>query len=288
MRTFDVGRPMSQIISDLNEFQPHVLSGYASVLKELAEAQERGELRIKPTHVGNGGEPLLFEIKACLERVFQVPVLNAYASSEHLYMGMTLPGSNGMHLLEDDLIFEIESDHTCVTNLFNETMPLIRYRMDDVLVPDLNGSSIYPFTKVKEIIGRREDALLFTNRHGREDFIHPIVIVELIVRGLNAWQIVLESRTSFRFRAKLNAGQTAQERQATCVRIRDKMNEILAEKEMGNVCFEIEQVETLGVDPITGKFRLVVRESHEVPTDSLPRSADAQSPLFRAPVLTSL
>jgi phenylacetate-CoA ligase len=265
VRTFDVGQPMPQIIDKLNEFQPHTLSGYATVLKVLAEAQERGELRIKPAHVGNGGEPLLPEVKAYLERVFQTPVRNAYASSEHLYMGMTLPGSDGMHLLEDDLIFELKVDHTCVTNLFNDVMPLIRYRMDDVLVPDLNGPSIYPFTKVKEVVGRREDALLFTNRHGREDFIHPIVIVELIVSGLNAWQIVLESKTSFRFRARLNAGQTAQERQATCARIRHQMNAILAEKEMNTVRFEIEQVESLAIDPHSGKFRLVVRESESAP-----------------------
>ncbi len=113
-------------------------------------------------------------------------------------MGMTLPGSDGMYLLEDDLIFEIEADHTCVTNLFNDAMPLIRYRMDDVLVPESNGHNGYPFTKVKDIVGRHEDALVFTNRHGKDDFIHPIVIVELIVSGLNAWQIVLESKTSFR------------------------------------------------------------------------------------------
>lgn len=260
VRTFDVGRPMPQIIDELNEFQPHALSGYATVLKVLAEAQERGQLRIKPTHVGNGGEPLLPEVKAYLERIFGVRVMNAYASSEHLYMGITLPGSEGMHLMEDDLMFEIHPDHTCVTNLFNNVMPLIRYRMDDVLVPDSDGPNPYPLTKVKDIVGRREDSLEFTNRRGEDDFIHPIVIVELMVKGLNAWQIVLESRTSFRFRAKLDPGLPPQERRAVHERIRHKMNAILAEKEMENVRFEVEEVETLAIDPNTGKFRLVVRE----------------------------
>ncbi len=198
VRTFDVGEPLPRIIEKLNEFQPHALSGYATVLKVLAEAQERGELRIAPKHVGNGGEPLLPDVKAYLQHVFRVPVMNAYASSEHLYMGMTLPGSDEMHLMEDDLIFEIEPDHTCVTNLFNDAMPLIRYRMDDVLVPASSGQDRYPFTKVKNLVGRRENALTFTNRHGKDDFIHPIVIVELIVKGLNAWQIVLQGKNSFR------------------------------------------------------------------------------------------
>lgn len=265
VRTFDVGQPLPGIIEELNAFQPHVLSGYATMLKVLAGAQERGELRIKPVQLGNGGEPLPPELKAYLERVFQVPVMNAYASSEHLYMGMTLPGSEGMYLMEDDLMFELNADHTCVTNLFNEAMPLIRYRMDDVLVPDGRESDRYPFTRVKDIVGRYEDALVFSNEYGEDDFIHPIVIVELIVEGLNAWQIVIESKTSFRFLAKLNDGMTARERKETQGRIRHKMDSILAEKKMTQVRFEIEEVESLSIDPHSGKFRLVVRSPKREP-----------------------
>lgn len=259
VRTFDVGQPMPQIVAALNRFQPHTLSGYATVLKVLAEAQERGELRISPTSVGSGGEPLPPAVKACLERAFKVPVLNAYASSEHLYMGMTLAGSGGMYLMEDDLIFELQADHTCVTNLFNNTMPLIRYRMDDVLVPDPGGDHRYPFTRVKQIVGRAEHALRFTNRQGEEDFIHPIVIVELMVEGLKAWQIVLESRISFQFRACFDPGLSGGEVEAAHQRIRRKLEAILAEKEMDNVSFTIEPVEALEIDPHSGKFRLVVR-----------------------------
>lgn len=261
VRTFDVGRPLPELVNDLNAFQPQALLGYAGMLKVLAEAQERGDLRIRPALVGNGGEPLLPEIRALLERVFKVPVSNAYASSEHLYMGLTLPGSDGMHLMEDDLIFELHEDHTCVTNLFNQTMPLIRYRMDDVLVPDRTTTSTIPFIKVREIVGRYEDALVFRNRHGAEDFIHPIVIVELIIPGLDAWQIVLESRTSFRFRARFQAGQTGEEQQATQERIRAAMSVLLEEKEMENVSFIIEPVEHLELDPRSGKFRLVVTDT---------------------------
>ena len=265
VRTFDVGQPLAQTVEQLNRFQPEAVSGYATVLKQLAEAQERGELHIKPAHVGNGGEALFPEVKSYLERVFGVSVLNGYASSEHLYMAMTLPGAEGMHLLEDDLIFELGPDYTCVTNLFNDLMPLIRHRMDDVLVPDTAGPSPYPFTRIKEVIGRQEHSLVFTNEHGREDFIHPIVIVELVVPGLDGWQIVLESSTSFRFRARFEAGLTAREKQETHEAIRRTVGAILAEKEMRNVQFEIEPVEALAIDPVTGKFRLVIHEVAAAP-----------------------
>lgn len=261
VRTFDVGQPMHEIVAALNRFQPHNLSGYGTILKVLAEAKERGELQINPVHVGNGGEPLMPEVRAYLEKVFKVPILNAYASSEHLYMAMTLPCSDGgMHLMEDDLIFEFHDDHTCITNLFNEVMPLIRYRMDDVLVPDTSGTNPYPFTKIREIVGRREHSLTFTNQHGKEDFIHPIVIVELVIQGLNAWQIVMVDQTSFRFRARYDAGLSPEEREATRGRILQKMRAILDEKEMSNVQFQIEEIRELEIDPRSGKFRLVVRE----------------------------
>ena len=70
VRTYDVNMPMSQIVDALNEFQPQTLSGYAAVLKVLAAAQVRGQLRISPTMIGNGGEPLAPELKCHLEQVF--------------------------------------------------------------------------------------------------------------------------------------------------------------------------------------------------------------------------
>src|ERR1700722_2233440 len=278
VRTYDVNMPLSQIVAALNEFQPHLLSGYAAVLKALAAAQTEGQLRIRPKMIGNGGEPLSSELKSHLERVFGVPVANAYASSEHLYMGLTLPGSRGMSLLEDDLIFELHHDHTCVTNLFNYTMPLIRYRMDDVLIPDVDGPARHSFTRIREVIGRHEDGLVFTNRHGLEDFIHPIVIVEFIVRGLHSWQIVLLDKTSFIFRATFEPDRSHAEKQAIRRQIREKMTAILVEKEMDNVHFEIEEVETLPIDPVSGKFRLVVRRppsSARIPLPTCDEPTDA-------------
>lgn len=276
VRTFDVGRPMPEIIRELNQFQPHMLSGYGTVLKALADAKEKGQLKIRPGLLGNGGEPLSPAVKSALERAFGAPVHNAYASSEHLYMGMTMAGSPGMFLLEDELIFEINPDHICVTNLFNEAMPLIRYRMDDVVVPVVDGPNPYPFTRIQEIVGRTEHALTFVNEHGMEDFIHPIVIVELIIEGLKAWQVLLLDRTSFRFRARMEDGLTDVARAATLQRIRHRLEAILAEKQMANVRFEIEPVEDLGIDPVSGKFSLVVRQPQfqQSPEMAEPSGAD--------------
>ena len=260
VRTFDVGRPLASIIEELNAFQPEALSGYGTALKSLAEAQQRGELRIRPRQVGNGGEPLQPDTREILERVFKTRVLNAYASSEHLYMAMTLHGHEGMHLLEDDLIFELHEDHTCVTNLFNNLMPLIRYHMDDILVPDTEGPNPLPFRKVKTLVGRREHSLSFVNEHGQPDSIHPIVIVELMVPGLSGWQIALKTQTHFLVRARLQEGIAESEGRQALQRLHQALRAILEKKEMRNVTFDIEVVDSLPLDPKSGKFRLVTRE----------------------------
>jgi phenylacetate-CoA ligase len=166
-----------------------------------------------------------------------------------------------MCLLEDDLIFELRSDCTCVTNLLNDTLPLIRYRMDDLLIPEPDASGRYPFTKIRDLVGRSEDSLVFLNREGVEDFIHPSLIGELLVPGLKSWQIQLVDQASFVFRARFEAGRSREQKQAISRQIRDQLGAILAEKRMDNVEFEIEEVDSLKLDPASGKTRMILKPS---------------------------
>jgi phenylacetate-CoA ligase len=254
---FEINGPLQPVLDRLNALQPDILSGYPSGLLMLAHKQLAGELRIAPSFTETGGEPLSPEARRIIEKAFQVPLLDLYASTEHMLMAMAHPLHGGMYLLEDDLIFELHPDHTCVTNLFNRTLPLIRYRMEDVLqtIPDTDWS--LPYTKVKDLVGRMEQALIFTNRHGSEDFICPIIIVEFHVKNLRRFQIQLLSKSSFLFKACLEKGLGPKEREEVFRDIRMKFQEILSQKEMDNVTFDIEEVDDLQVDPKTGKFRLI-------------------------------
>jgi phenylacetate-CoA ligase len=279
VQTFDVSRPMDQMIAALNRFQPHVLTGYAGLLERMAEAQEEGAFSIKPRVVVCGAEPMRPRSRPLLQKAFGVPIVNSYASSEHLFMAFTLPGSDGMHLLEDDLIFELQEDCTYVTNLFNHTLPLIRYRMNDVLIQENDSSGRYPFTKIRDLVGRFEDAAVFVNREGREDSIHPSLIAELVVPGLKSWQIQLIDDASFVFNARFEAGRGREEKQAVRRQIREQLREILAEKRMENVDFQIEEVDRLEIDPASGKTRMILKPKRQerAVTPSQPRTAFAGS-----------
>ena len=102
-----------------------------------------------------------------------------------------------------------------------------------------------------------EQALVFTNRHGSEDYISPIIIVEFHVKNLRRFQVRLLSRSSFLFRACLEKGLGLKERDEVFRDIRMKLREILNQKEMDNVTFDIEEVDDLQVDSKTGKFKLI-------------------------------
>jgi phenylacetate-coenzyme A ligase PaaK-like adenylate-forming protein len=254
-RAFHVNLPTPEILRGLEAFGPKVLVGYAGALRMVAEARRRGEVRLAPQVVVSSGEVLLPRDRALLRETFGVPVRNLYASTEHLYMAVDLPErrGEGMYLLEDDLIFELRDDCTLVTNLFNRTVPLFRYRMDDVLRPA--GRFAGPYRIVETLVGRREHAPVFRNAKGERDSIHPIVLAEFYVKGVKAFQFRLTGEESFRFLWQVEEGVSAGEvEEAIAARLRA----LLREKGMENVRFEIERVPNLPPDPETGKFRLIL------------------------------
>jgi phenylacetate-CoA ligase len=152
-------------------------------------------------------------------------------------------------------MFELREDCTLVTNLFNRTVPLFRYRMDDVLRPAAQQGRLGPYRIVETLVGRREHAPVFVNARGEKDSIHPIVLAEFYVKGLAAFQFRLTGPDSFRFLAQVEEGVHAGEVERD---IGARLRTLLREKGMDNVRFEIERVASLAPDPETGKFRLIV------------------------------
>lgn len=259
IRAVEINSPMAEVIEKLNAFRPDVLVGYAMALRILADEQSHGALAIAPRLLESSGEPLGPYDRAALESAFGAPVMNVYSCTENMIMGLSRPGDGGMYLLEDDLIFELEPDHTLITNLFNRTLPLIRYRMEDVLLPLPPAPGPWPFRKVREIVGRNEYVPFFRNARGGEDFISPHVVNEFFVPGLRRFQMRVVDDASFVFCVCLESAMGQERRVATLEAIERHWREILAQKQLDNVRFRLQEEDDLPVDPKTGKFRLVVR-----------------------------
>jgi phenylacetate-coenzyme A ligase PaaK-like adenylate-forming protein len=255
---FNINHPLDELIDKLNDYQPDTIVAYAGALQILAEQQHNGKLHINPTWIDSSGEVLSTPVKTYIESVFGTPVQNIFASSEFLFMGFGRQEFGGMVLLEDDLIFEIANDATYVTNLFNYTFPLIRYRLNDVLLEKPEPYNGWPHKLVSEIVGRMEQAPYFVNEKGRKDFINPIAIAELYVKYLRRFQMQVESENSFTFLVSFESAIDSKTHSNAMRELRQLLDNILSEKKMTNISYKVKEVEELLADPKTGKFRLII------------------------------
>lgn len=254
---FEVNSPLQEVIAGLNAFQPDMLAGYTTALKILAEKQREGALAIAPMLITTAGEATTRGDKEILQQAFGCGVMNSYGCSEHLGMGGAVPGSEELVLYDDDLIFECREDHTLVTNLFNHTLPLIRYRMADTLKPVATDAH-RPYLVVENLIGRNELQPVFVNRDGVEDFISPHTINEIFVSGVTRFQLHITGDTSFRFLICVDKTLSQAEKATARAGIDKRLREILAAKHLDNVQSSVEEVDDLPVNPRTRKFQLIV------------------------------
>lgn len=257
-RLFEVNDPLPEVVEQLNEFQPEVLIGYTTALKILAAEQQRRALALERViNVTTAGEATSTADMTMLEQAFGCRVVNSYGCSEHLGMGASTPGGDKIVLYDQDLIFEFFDDHSLVTNLFNYTQPLIRYRMSDVLRPVPAGEHA-PYLVIESLVGRNELQPVFTNRNGVSDFISPHTINEIFVAGVTRFQLHLTGDESFRFPICLDRALDDQGRAAAVAGVEARLREILARKHMDNVRFEVVPTDDLPVNPRTRKFQLIV------------------------------
>ncbi len=254
---FDLNERLANVIEGLNRFRPTILMGYPSALTALAGEQRRGALRVQPKWVQSSGEPVTPGDRALIESTFGAPFTNVYSCTEHMLMGFSRSEFEGMYLFEDDLIFEMAADHTLVTNLFNFTTPLIRYHMNDTLVPVADSVRALPFTKIAEIVGRGEMGVHFTNAHGVDDVIQPSAVAVLHAKNVRGFQVYVTGKTSCALRVCLDHGLDEDARRAALSTIHAGFRDLLATKEMGNVALALEEVTEFPRDERSGKFRIV-------------------------------
>jgi len=255
---FEVNTPLPEVIAGLNEFQPDFLAGYTTALKILAERQRAGELKLDCLiGIGTAGEATTEADRALLEQAFGCRLTNTYGCSEHLGMGGAPPGSSNIVLTDHDLIYEFYPDHSVITNLFNYTLPLIRYRMSDVLRPVDSGPHA-PYLVIESLVGRNELQPVFKTRDGGEDFVSPHTINEIFVAGVTRFQMHLLGPEAFRFVVCIDSTLDAEQRAAAIKGVSERLREILARKRMDNVRFEVLAVDDLPVNPRTRKFQLIV------------------------------
>lgn len=170
MIAISVLEDIDSIVKKLNEFQPDVLTGYASSLILLAKEKKEGRLKINLNLIANSAELLTDDGYREIKEAFGCPVINNYCMTEGGEIAMA-NGSPEMRLNEDWVIVEpvdenlnpvkdknAFSDGILITDLSNFIQPIIRYHVgdrikiieseDDKTLPELkiDGRSFNSFT----------------------------------------------------------------------------------------------------------------------------------------------
>lgn len=274
VRDFPVDMPLAQITAELNQFQPNVLSGYPSAITEMAHASLRGELRISPSSIFLGSEPLTPKMRETIRHAFGVDPFDQYGTTEAIVMASECPQHQGLHLHEDVHHIEILDSHgravgpgeighkVVVTNLYAFTQPILRYEVSDMVLLSPDSAPCpcgNPYRRIQRVIGRNEDVLRLQNRERAQALISPEDLRAAIdgCPSIRQFQVVRDGDT-LRIRTIL---VDAQQRQLAHSNLMTAIQRLLQSRGVEGVKVEAEFVDELDRDPLASqKFRQIVAQ----------------------------
>lgn len=204
----DAAEPVESMVRRLNEWQPQTIVAYPSVIRQLAEEQLAGRLRISPRHCTTSAEVLTLETRRRIREAWGIRVFDTYGATEYAPIAIECP-SGCKHLLEDGAVIEVVDekgrpvplgvlgDRVLLTIFNRRTQPLIRYEISDML--RVSGDQCgcgRPFRFIAEIEGRQEDVLHFPSLAATDRLVpvHPNVFHRLLETAPAAgWQVIQEN-----------------------------------------------------------------------------------------------
>ncbi|HLO29819.1 MAG TPA: hypothetical protein VK249_11825, partial [Anaerolineales bacterium] len=268
-RTISVLTPLPEIVKELNEFQPAMHGGIATMLILLVEEQEAGRLHIDPALITSSGETLSPQNRKQIETTFGCTVTESYGCSEATPLTITCRHQR-LHVNSDWFILEAvdksyepvpagQHSHTVlITNLANHVQPIIRYELGDSVTVDPDPCPCGSPLPSVQVIGRTDEILSFLSRNGMFIRVLPLAL----------WSVIKETPGVLRFqaiqtgRAKLSIRLEAMkidEMDSVWQILKQRVHDYLAAQELTNVL--IERDDRLPTrDPRSSKFHHVSAE----------------------------
>lgn len=165
-RFYDLLGDFEDNLNALVAYQPSIIVAPAQVLAEIARRKMKGECSLSPKRVISVAEVLESDDKTLLQQVFN-DVGEVYQATEG-FLGCTCEYGT-LHLNEAFLYIEKEwlderRFSPVITDFTRKTQPIVRYRLDDVLViRDTPCPCGDVQTAIERIEGRCDDQLLLAN-----------------------------------------------------------------------------------------------------------------------------
>lgn len=179
---FDVRDGVTPHQAPLEAFDPDVVVAPPKALRIMAEEG----FRIAPKHLFSGGEVLEPLDEAPVKARFGVSPRSIYQATEG-FLGVACEHGT-IHLNEDTMLFESEpvagadgAFNPIITDLVRTSQAMVRYRLNDVLVPAASCACGSPLQPIARIEGRLDDVLLFVAPDGRKVHILPSTLRDALL-----------------------------------------------------------------------------------------------------------
>ena len=273
-RTFPLMRPFlklldsnistSEIIAKLNKTQPKLLMSYPSSVELLASEQIKGNLHLNLKEIVVGGETLSEKTRTYIEDAFDCRVRSFYASTEASGIASDCL-HNHMHIHNPGIILEPVDEHNqpvpagqlahkvLLTVLYEKTIPLIRYELNDKIIIHNEPCSCGNTTPWITVEGRTPASpFIFKNTHGDDVpiFTSSLLVVIEGVASVRRVQLILHGHTELECRVDFMEGADTQK---TFKKIKKILSDCLNKNNVHNVSIYLSTKQPQ-VDPVTHKF----------------------------------
>lgn len=198
--------PVAELAAQLQALQPQVLITYPSCAAALAQLQAGRRLALRLDEIWLGGEQLSGAQRALLAEAFACPLRNCYGASEFYAIAFECELGR-LHLNDDWVVLEgIDergrptppgrfSHTTLLTNLANQTQPLIRYVLTDRVRFEPAPCGCGCALPVVDVQGRADDVLQLRGRHGEAVALLPLALETVLEEeaGITGFQLLLQA-----------------------------------------------------------------------------------------------
>jgi phenylacetate-CoA ligase len=200
---------LKMFVEKIVKHQPVLIDGYAESFNFLAHYVKHHELpSIKPKALVSSAQSLPDESRMVIEKAFGCKVFDKYGSREFSGIAYECDAHEGHHVVAESYIVEILKDgrparpgeigEIVITDLSNECLPFLRYRIGDMAVA-MDNSAACPcgrgLPRIGKIEGRVQSIIVGANGNyvPGSFFLHLLKDYDYIIRQ---FQVVQEERGS--------------------------------------------------------------------------------------------
>jgi phenylacetate-CoA ligase len=218
----------------------------------------KDEINFSPKAIFTSGEILTSEMRNVIKKCFKAPVYDHYSASEFDYIAWQCKEKDLYHINIDAVILEsIPSENlsgygeAVITNLFNYLMPLIRYKVGDIVkLKDENYScKCKRGLPLMERIGGRTSKVIRLNS-GKTFVPYEVIDSLASIKELKKFRIIYKGQNRFLLKAKIDNNLNL-----VSNRVKEHLKRLFKE----NIEIAIERVSNISKER-SGKVNLLIIE----------------------------